>query len=91
VPNTAKYGLILATGDVYVSANFAGIIITQGNINITGNATITNLPINEIRGYENIKKYLFAYQNNIGLTDDRMSDISYTDIVKLSNWRKNEE
>lgn len=91
IPNTARYGIIIATGDVTVNADFTGIIITQGNIYISGNAKISNASLNEIRGYENIKKYLYAYKDYSTISDNSLSKVEYSDIVKISNWRKNED
>ncbi len=90
VPNAVNKGVILATGDVNVSADFSGIIITQGNINVSGSAEITNSALNTIPGYENILPYLYAYRN-IEENNGSIAEITYKDIVKLSNWRKNEE
>lgn len=90
VPNTARYGIIIATGDVTVNADFSGIIITQGTINVAGNAKIDNLALNQIRGYENIKKYLYAYQESFTNQETSISNLNYGDLIKLTNWRKNE-
>ncbi len=91
VSNTVTGGIILATGDVSVSANFSGIIITQGSINVTGSPVITNKALNQVTGYENILPYLYAYRNTLDNDSDSIEEVRYQDIVKLSNWRKNEE
>ncbi|MBE5939263.1 MAG: hypothetical protein E7266_02600 [Lachnospiraceae bacterium] len=93
VESTVTRGIILATGDVTINGKeFTGIIITQGNVKIVNDdAKISNCELNMIPRYENIVKYLYAFKDVNVAEGESIDDVIYSEIVKISNWRKNEE
>jgi Tfp pilus assembly protein PilE len=97
VPALVNKGIILATGNVTLSHDFTGTIITTGNILIKNNAKIINsteytdyLMDKEIT--ENFNQYFYAYKSSGGNGESiKVSSLKYSDILSFNNWRKYNE
>ena len=100
-------GVVVATGNVTVSANFEGLIIAGGTINVVSGVTVTSNPtlVEELITNEQVfedghietyafRQYFHAYKF-IDLKPDKeevnINKLNYKDIVKVNNWRKYED
>ncbi len=103
IPTDINGGIVVATGDVTVQADFTGIIIAQGNINIKGDATVTTdellveqlltfeFQFNEGANTEEVpyRNYFYAYKSvGDGSEEIKIESLGYDDMVGLNNWRK---
>lgn len=104
VPDNITGGIIVATGDVTVNHNFKGLIITQGNIKLAADATITtnDAMIESLMTFEYdftdgsakedipFKNYFYAYKSSgdDGSEEIKIESLGYDDIVGITNWRK---
>lgn len=85
-------GVILANDrDIVVDRDFTGLIITDGNITISGDVTIKadrEITENTIKSIPLLKQFFFAYQ---GIDGDALGgdDIRSEDLLSYDNWRKN--
>ena len=85
-------GVILANDrDIIVDRDFTGLIITDGNITISGDVTIIadrEITESTIKAIPLLKQFFFAYQ---GIDGDALGgdDIKSEDLLSYDNWRKN--
>lgn len=97
-PSAPTYGIIISYGSsssVTVNSDFVGLIISQGNIIANGNVKIYTNQSDVLETLENndceFDKYFEAFNGSvISGTADRIaiSELSYSDIVSIVNWRK---
>lgn len=94
VPTNVTAGIIIARGDITLDHDFTGLIISEGNINIKGNATIVaNISyVDEVlknTNTDDFNKYFYAYKEIGGEGESiKISNLGYSDLVSFNNWRK---
>ncbi len=94
IPATVNAGIIIARGDITLDHDFTGLIISEGNINVKGNATITtNISYVEEAlknsNTDSFNKYFYAYKEIGGDGESiKISNLEYSDMVSFNNWRK---
>ena len=87
-------GIVITNGNVKVSQNFTGIIISKGTVNIFGECEI-NASVDLVKTmFEEITElHALLQMNQSGSsTDDTIIDgngMDYKQLVEKSNWRKN--
>jgi hypothetical protein len=98
VVNTPTRGILIATGDVNIKANFTGLVIAGGNITVSSNASIYSdaTIVNDIwnRGDENINQYFYdiVAEGIIGGgtgSDLESQTIDISNLISYQNWHKN--
>jgi type II secretory pathway pseudopilin PulG len=90
-------GIVVATGDVLVSADYSGMILSGGIITIYGTDVKINSRSNltDIFNLNNdgINKYFRDYKSTLGNAGETMGSTGNVDIPALityENWKKNE-
>ena len=96
--NTPTRGILVATGDVKINANFTGLVIAGGNITVSSNASIysDSMIVNDIwnRCDENINQYFYdivtggSTGGSTGSGSGSQS-IDISNLISYQNWRKN--
>ncbi len=94
-------GLIITRGDVEVSANFNGLIFTEGKVTINGQVTVTNTygdintMLNKLSAEDKatVQSFLKAWgATNVSEPDSALDynigGITYKHIIDFNNWRK---
>ncbi|WP_167954738.1 bactofilin family protein [Anaerosporobacter faecicola] len=97
VVQTPMNGLLVATGDVRVNANFTGLIIAGGTITIASNAsvyadaTIVNAIWN--RGEDEINQYFYDVKENVisggSILGGQSQILDLSNLISYQNWHKN--
>ena len=89
-------GIIVATGDVYVSHNFRGIIISGGTINFAANATVTSdemmvleLFTDDINREIPLFSQFFKQYTGSSATENIAGQVDLKDYLNYDNWKKN--
>lgn len=98
VVNTPTRGILVATGDVKINANYTGLVIAGGNITVSSNASIyaDSTIVNDIwnRGDTNINQYFYDIVTG-GVPGggtggaSGSQNINISDLISYQNWRKN--
>lgn len=98
VVNTPTRGILVATGDINIKANFTGLVIAGGNITISSNAGIYSdaTIVNDIwnRGDEDINRYFYdivpggIIGGGTGSGSDSQT-IDISNLISYQNWHKN--
>lgn len=98
VVNTPTRGILIATGDVNIKANFTGLVIAGGNITVSSNASIYSdtTIVNDIwnRGDENINQYFYdivaggIIGGGTGSGVETQT-IDISNLISYQNWHKN--
>lgn len=97
IPNELTGGIIIATGDVIINADFKGMVISGGTIRLVGNANVTgdaNLVkriFNEVKGKVYGSQFAeifrgYQHSDTAGVSSGRIGDYLF-----YENWTKNEE
>lgn len=92
---TAMAGIVLASGDVKVTADFDGVIIANGKILLAGASSIyaDEKMVLDILSYfqangNELKKYIYGYDNaSKGAAGDDSMD--FGKAISFENWKKN--
>lgn len=64
VPNEAKYGVVIATGNVVVNSSFHGLIICNGTITVTGGSSYsTNISSASGGRYDDLVHFIETYDD----------------------------
>lgn len=96
--NTPTRGILVATGDVKINANFTGLIIAGGNITVSSNASIysDSTIVNDIwnRCNEDINQYFYDIVTGGATGGGTVSgsgtqSIDISNLISYQNWRKN--
>lgn len=94
VPANVTNGVILGYGvDIVLDHNFEGLIITNKSIYLFGSANPTTGSNNRaemtLDVYDDVAQYFYIFQEKS--SSQQIGDIGIDDLLKYSNWRKNED
>lgn len=89
VPN--KNLVIVVDGNVKVERSFTGMVIATGEILVDADVTINANPdaVDAILSGTTAGQIFEHYKTSATVTDKSIGNIDYTDVVGLTNWRKN--
>ncbi len=98
VDSTNPYKLIVVSGNVDVTADYSGIVISGGNVSIQGNYTgITATDVQNLMNAKNttitpgvevqLAAYLDIFEENNGVLDPEETTWDFNQVVGFENWR----
>lgn len=97
VPSDVSEGIILTKGDVILSNNFNGLIMSDGRITVKGSASLESSMTSVLLDQEkDIRDCFKAYSKEITgapseseeETAPSMLDLKYDELITFENWRK---
>ena len=99
--NSGRGGIVVASGDVVVKKDFAGVIMAGGTITVEDGVTVTNtlsgttpLALLQSNEAEEFRKIFTMYDSGNGTasgTGKNVENLTYSDLVSFINWRKSED
>lgn len=92
IPSEYTQGIVVATGDVYISGSFRGLVLSGGTINFASNATV-NADEKLVSGLfrDDLKDTLFinVINEETYLNLNMLGGVKITDYISYENWKKN--
>lgn len=87
-----KKGLIIATGDVNIKANFTGLVLSGNKITLMGGANVTESQIliqSIINTNPDVRAYFDEFSDEQITVPGSSNKINISELIYYENWKKN--